>query len=1043
MSSNPIEHRSLPASRHVGSFVRTSALGTGRLIYVGEEIARVQYFTAPGRTPYVEREHLPQEVTPVTLSAHTRAYFHDAKRWHIGRIDGVHPGDPRKYLIALPNGKGVQLPVESFDVRWGLSITNPYDVLETVGGDSPIVYETRLNLLRSWFAQRAAITNVEGLVLGSVELHRHQLDVVRRVGADPIKRYLLADEVGLGKTIEASALIWQFLKEHPDGRILILAPDHLREQWQSELLNRFRTDHYPRAWIRIRAHTDESSWPDEPVGLLVIDEAHHVTRTGTLPPTARKRVAELAHSAQALLLLSATPVRSNEAGFLDLLWLVDPDHYRPDQLHEFSRRVELRDRLALTYQGLTPEIDEFDLSLYADELNRLFPEDHSLRELLAQATSADDPTRPDSVLRVREHLSETYRLHHRLLRTRRTSTLGQTFSVRGRKRAIPFTLEVDDPSDIRRSELLDSLRIHLVAAIEDGEVGEQHAVRIFREVAQRCGSLSFAMIPVARKSEVENPSLRAFHGLVDRGVLPGWQDEIEQIHDRHRRVLDDLGELLSNATVAHGGQKAIIVSAFTETAQAVAAELVRRWGSDRVATHMVDRTRAENVAQLARWHGEGPCSLLVCDAGAEEGINLQQADLLIHVDLPWEAFRVEQRIGRCDRHSEARLGPVPSQLVVYGDQPYSLAWIEFLADGCGIFGRSVSSLQYVLADTEQAIEAVVLREGPQGLSDAVQAQTERLNTELATVVAHDALDSIQKPDWAGDETADDTLLLSDERPDLATAIVSWLQSVGAEVRTIGPGAIQVDRKPRLQIPFGLEYQITPYMETPLALKRTTAVERLVPILRAGHPLVEALGSHLRDSDRGVTFAMFRQAPGQWPPVVVLRTDFLVTATVDNPFVAAASSLGLGKWARQMVDETMPPVVETVLMTIDGKEVPVKSLLRSYDKRSDQNLASRPDLFDRLTEHLDWTSVCGTALERSQALLRRRWSVKDRPPEAASTLRRRVTQRADRAHSRRLAGVTDIEVDLRQLELSVPGVLEPMVSVLGCGVMFLGDATRIR
>jgi ATP-dependent helicase HepA len=148
--------------------------------------------------------------------------------------------------------------------------------------------------------------------------------------------------------------------------VLVLAPDHLRQQWAAELLDRFRTDEYGAAWIRIRSHADETTWPDEPVHLLVVDEAHHMTRTGTLSSTATQRVTQLAHEAEALLLLSATPVRSNEAGFLDLLHLLDPEHYQPDQLEDFVRRVELRDHLALTYQALVPDIDEFDLSLYSD-----------------------------------------------------------------------------------------------------------------------------------------------------------------------------------------------------------------------------------------------------------------------------------------------------------------------------------------------------------------------------------------------------------------------------------------------------------------------------------------------------------------------------------------------------------------------------------------------------------------------------------------------------------------------------------------------------
>lgn len=66
------------------------------------------------------------------------------------------------------------LSTEAFDVRWSLPIDNPFDVLETVGGDSPLVDESRLGVLTSWAKQRAVSKGVEGLLLGSVEPHPHQ-----------------------------------------------------------------------------------------------------------------------------------------------------------------------------------------------------------------------------------------------------------------------------------------------------------------------------------------------------------------------------------------------------------------------------------------------------------------------------------------------------------------------------------------------------------------------------------------------------------------------------------------------------------------------------------------------------------------------------------------------------------------------------------------------------------------------------------------------------------------------------------------------------
>lgn len=1030
---------------HVGTFVRT-ALGIGRLVAVNGRTALVRYFHAPGRTPYVEHTHAVAETASTALPTHTRAYLYDGQRWRIGRVEGTHPQDASRFLIAFPNSEGAVLGAEAFDVRWSMPIADPFDVLASVGGDSPLVYESRLGFLSAWAKQRAASTGVEGLLLGSVELHAHQLRAVRRVAVDPVKRYLLADEVGLGKTIEAGALIWQFMATCPTGRVLVLAPDHLREQWASELLDRFRTHHYSKSWLRIRSLKNESSWPDQPVDLLVIDEAHHVTRTGPLSQTARQRITRLAHDAQSLLLLSATPVRSNEAGFLDLLHLLDPDHYQPDQLADFVRRVDLRDQLALTYQSLTPDIDEFDLSLYADELRRSFPEDRLLGALLDNAAVADDKTRADRVGRLREHLSETYRLHHRLLRTRRTPEAGSTLAVRGRRRAVPFTLEVTDPTDGLRRELLDSIRNELNAAVETGRLSVEEAIDTLREMAARCGSLSHALLAIfgldgSKGSDSPADRLLKF---VDYDIRIGWRTIVEDIHTAHAQVVNELGEVLSTSTVAKRLARVVIASSFTESAGAVAAEMVRRWGSDRVAMHLLDQPHETNSSELDRWSDEGPCSLLVCDSGAEEGINLQSADLLVHLDLPWEALRVEQRIGRCDRHAAGSTEPIPSTVVIFADQPYALAWLEFLADGCSVFTRSVSSLQYVLGDTERAIQQCLLRRGPSALLDAVESQATTLASEEVRIAAHDALDAIDPPSRDNGDRSDDALLASDCDPTLASALTSWFEGVGAGVRHPVPGAVRVDRRRRPQIPFDLELAITPFFESTLALERKAAVERALPVLRAGHPLVDAIAAHLWDSDRGIAFAMFRPAPGQWPPVVVLRTDFVVSLHAASTFVATADALGLRAWVSQTTNELAPPLVETVVFTKDGSEVTHPALRRPYDKqRGDLNLGSRPDLFERLTANIEWSAISNKALSLAHACLAKRPSVAERRKTAAAAFRGRIGQLADRDRARALAGPEFASLEWDRLEAAAPNELEPKVDVIGCGVIFVGDPAKLE
>ena len=140
-------------------------LGIGRLVGVDGATARIRYFRAPVKDPYVERESDLLQVAVAEIRAHTRVYFHDGRRWRIGRIEGKHHRTDEQYVVALPNREGEILSSDQFDIRWAPRIEDPYEILASLGGNSPLVYEPRAELIASWHALRAAAVGVDGLLL--------------------------------------------------------------------------------------------------------------------------------------------------------------------------------------------------------------------------------------------------------------------------------------------------------------------------------------------------------------------------------------------------------------------------------------------------------------------------------------------------------------------------------------------------------------------------------------------------------------------------------------------------------------------------------------------------------------------------------------------------------------------------------------------------------------------------------------------------------------------------------------------------------------
>ena len=1021
-----------------GSSSGEPELGIGRLVGVDGATARIRYFRAPVKDPYVERESDLQHVAVAEIRAQTRVYFHDGHRWRNGRIEGEHHRDDEQYVVALPNREGEILSSDQFDIRWAPRIEDPYEILAALGGASPRVYEPRIDLLASWHALRAAAAGVDGLLLGSVELHDHQLTVVRSVSDDHERRYLLADEVGLGKTIEAGALVWQSLRDQPAGEVLVLAPDHLRQQWAEELVGKFHADHFPKASIRIRAHEEPDTWPEGSVGVLVVDEAHHLTRAGPFPTETLRRVVELAHGASDVLLLSATPVRTNEVAFLDLLHLLDPRNYQPQDLGKFTRRVEMRDELALIHHSLTPDLDAFDFSLYADQLRSVFPDDKTLDLLVSQALDSTDIQRPDRIARVREHLSETYRLHHRLLRTRRSPQISASFGVRGRRRGRPFTVEIDDGSDDVRVDLIEGFRLHVAELVESEEVGIDLAMEALRVFGQACGSLPHAIWELTVRDESEGAI-----GVVSRWLASSgeaWRRELEALAPI---VLDATALQIGRMAIAKDLGKVVVASAHTAVAQVVSSAVAGSFGTHRVAEHLSARSRDENAASVDRWRCDESCRLLVCDASAEEGINLQAADVVVHLDLPWDVFRLEQRLGRADRFVRGKSQPVESMVFMYGDQAYASGWFLFAADSCGVFDRSVSSLQYVLADLESEVLAQVITGGAGVFDSEIESRRESLRVEAQRIAAHDSLDSVSSLHRGLNKR----LLDEDANPRLGVALKAWLTGVGARTWSPASGSLQIADRPRPQVPFALEREMAPWFGTEVALSRQAAVDRKAPIVRPGHGLLDAIVRYLRDDDRGLAFAFMRPARGCWPPTPVLRTDFLVRGSTTHELDRIAREQGITSWLQVQRKSLLPPVLETVYMFDQGAEVVSASATRPYEKANgDRNLMWRPEMFDELTEHLDWEAVCSQGLTSARRILDNRDSVGPRATRAAAALRSSIDGHLAALRARAATDLEPVDEQVQAFEalaLVVPNQLELVVDVIGCGVIVLADPGRIE
>ncbi len=128
---------------------------------------------------------------------------------------------------------------DQFKIRWSRPLADAGVAVCQGLTEAPTFYEARSKSPSGeLLLQRQLVRGLTAALSAPIRLFQHQVDTAARVLADPVLRYLLADEVGLGKTIEAGLVIRQVVIDDPAARVLVLTPESLRGQWQSELRER-------------------------------------------------------------------------------------------------------------------------------------------------------------------------------------------------------------------------------------------------------------------------------------------------------------------------------------------------------------------------------------------------------------------------------------------------------------------------------------------------------------------------------------------------------------------------------------------------------------------------------------------------------------------------------------------------------------------------------------------------------------------------------------------------------------------------------------
>ena len=210
-----------------------SAAGFAELVELSDEKAKLRFCT--DTVNFVETSVASDQLAHPQLPNQTRVFHKADGIVRFGRVMATKQtnGPVRSYLVHFPGVKDLtEMQENEFSVRSYLAGDDPATVIAELAQETPFFFQQRFDLLTQLLKQNQLAHGMPALISSKVEVLQHQAEIAERVLRDPVIRYLLADEVGLGKTIEAGIIMRQIRLDAPEARIAVVAPDALTRQWR-------------------------------------------------------------------------------------------------------------------------------------------------------------------------------------------------------------------------------------------------------------------------------------------------------------------------------------------------------------------------------------------------------------------------------------------------------------------------------------------------------------------------------------------------------------------------------------------------------------------------------------------------------------------------------------------------------------------------------------------------------------------------------------------------------------------------------------------
>ncbi|MGF0145266.1 SNF2-related protein [Sharpea azabuensis] len=600
----------------------------------------------------------------------------------------------------------------------------PITQLKNYEFQHPVWYLGRSVVSKNMNILNNSIYGFKELAGCKIFLMPHQINTIMRCLDSLPCRYMLADEVGMGKTIEAISVLSIFIKDRINQKVLIAVPNTLVEQWRTELLFKFglyvgendngnNIELVPVEEISLYSH---KNWD-----FVIVDEIHKYINKDRY----YKNLEMISINTGNILLLSATPVQDRKSEYLRLLQVLEPNKYAQYTLSQFTSLIDLQKSIIMDtslilddledYQDILEETIQNEESIEeSEDCQEIFSDikdgleeiidkinDVKLKDLFERVDFYSKDFGVGAIKIIISYICSNYQIENSVIRNRRKILM---ISNDQQEMATRELIELGygfDYTNRFEYDVYHDLESYIESIDQIDEYIIENNIKPLLS--------SFFSSPWAFESQIKISNIK-----IDKRNLDAWLKYEDYIVDHVVDIINNpdsyeeyyntrLVKVVDFITQEIVNSKVVIFTNFEETFNMYKKALENLFEADAIAFFGKTINKLDAEMNVYKFQNNEDCFVLLCDESGGEGRNFQNADYLIHVDLPWDASQIEQRIGRLDRLGRNQEHNKVFSVVPYLQDTFEEALFKFWKEGLKIFNMSLSGMEIIMGDINREI----------------------------------------------------------------------------------------------------------------------------------------------------------------------------------------------------------------------------------------------------------------------------------------------------------------------------------------------------